>query len=250
MGKSQLHELLAVEADLTNTVRSLMQEAENTFTKKSSHFDGQTRAIKYLSDARQGENATEHKEVVTTVNDKLDYVFRHMSRLYDALYQKEEANQRAKADLVVDGAVLIEGAPATFLLGMEGRLKQLRDMFIAIPTLYPAKKWVPSDADGDGIWKTDEAVTMRSEKDRKHKVLYEATKEHPAQITEWNEDVAVARIETVYRSGAWTPKRKADVLDRLDKLLRAVKKARQRANTVEVQSEHVADKLFEYLVND
>jgi hypothetical protein len=246
--KAQLHELIAVEADLTNTAKAIMGETTVTFMKKPDHFMGQTRTMKYFDESRQQENETETKELVTTVDDKMGHTLKSVIRLYDALLQKEEANQRAKADLIVDGKTIAKDLPATFLLGMETRLKMLRDVIIHIPTLSPGIKWSAATGDEEGVFTSPTIFSKRTEKTVRHKVLYEATKEHPAQIEKWNEDVPVATIETTQKSGMLTPRRKADILDRLDRLLRAVKKARQRANTVEVSDVHVGKLMIDYLM--
>lgn len=244
----QLHELIAVEGDLYNTTKAILNEAEVTFTKKTNHFMGQQRTLTYFDESRSQENEQAGKEMVTTVDKKLDYVAGRTSKYYDALLSKEEANQRASADLVVDGSVLAENLPATFLLGMESRLKAVREILLRVPTLEPALVWLEDKGAGDGVYRSESIKTKRTEKTVRHKILYEATKEHPAQIEKWNEDVPVASIDTVHRSGMWTPNKKAEVLDRLDTLLAAVKRARQRANKAEVKPLKIGRTLFDYIL--
>lgn len=245
--KAQLHELLAVEADLTNTTKAMLEEAANTFAKKPDHFKGFVKSLTYFDETRRSEDERGEKALVTTVSDKLNYATNYAARLYDAVLQKEEANQRANADLVVDGTTIGTNLPATFLLGLESRLKAVQQVLLAIPTLDPAMIWSEDAGAGDGIYRAEPQTAKRGEKQVRSKVLYEATKEHPAQIEKWNEDVAVAKIETVHTSAMWTPRKKADVLGRLDKLIRATKKARQRANTVEVSNLRVGKALFDYI---
>jgi hypothetical protein len=245
---SKLHELLAVFADTTNAAQAIQNETVNTFAKKADHFRGQTRTVKFFEDGREGENTVDTKEVVTTVHEKLEHASKILGRHYDALLQLEDGNSRAKADVVIDGTVLVADAPATFLLGMENRLKNLRDVFAAIPTLEPSVKWEANAASGGRIFDAPPATTFKTEKTLKSRVLYEATKEHPAQIQQWNEDVPVARIETSHVSGMITPLDKSLMLGRVDKLLSAVKKARQRANAVEVNNRHVAKDFFDYII--
>ena len=246
---SQLHELLAVEPDLKTSAEQMIGDALNTFTKKPDHFKGQVRTVTYFDTAREGENTSDEKALVTTVDDKLDYALGFLGKYYDALLQKEATNQEAKADLVVDGTTIATGLPSTFLLGLEARLKSLRDVLIAIPTLEPSIKWSEDLAAGAGIFSAPPTATMKTEKVHTSKVLYEATKEHPAQIKELSEDKPVARVETLNTSGMWTPARKAATIERLDKLLRATKKARQRANTQEVVDRTVSKELFAYVLN-
>jgi hypothetical protein len=93
------------------------------------------------------------------------------------------------------------------------------------------------------------AVNFRGEKTMKHKVLYDATDKHPAQIEKWTEDIPVAKIETVHRSTMLTPLAKSKMLGRVDKLIAAVKAARQRANTVEVEKREIAKSMFDYMIH-
>ena len=44
-----------------------------------------------------------------------------------------------------------------------------------------------------------------------------------------------------------TPTRKAELIERVDNLLRAVKKARQRANSTEVKDIHIGKVLMGYI---
>ncbi len=246
---SQLHELLAVEPDLKTSAEQMVGDALNTFTKKPDHFKGQVKTVVYFDAAREGENTSDEKALVTTVDDKLTYALGFLGKYYDGLLQKEATNQVAKADLVVDGTVLATGLPSTFLLGLEARLKSLRDVLIAIPTLEPSITWTEDAAAGVNVWRASPVAQMKSEKVFTTKVMYEATKEHPAQIKELMEDKPVARMETLSTSGMWTPARKAATIERLDKLLRATKRARQRANMADVVERTVSKELFAFVLN-
>lgn len=245
---TKLHELLAVIGDRANMAKHVLDETGNTFTKKADHFMGQTRSVTFVDENRAGENTSDTKQVVDTVHSKLDYTFKQIGKHWDALLQLEEANSNAMADLVVDGAVLMENVPATFLLGMETRLKSLREVMLVMPTLNPAMVWSPDESAGDHRWKTDAVQSHRTEKQLRHKVLYEATKEHPAQIEKWYEDRVIANIETVHFSGMPTPAQKSVMLSRVDKLISAVKKARQRANGAEVKDIKIAAAMFDYIL--
>ena len=92
-------------------------------------------------------------------------------------------------------------------------------------------------------------VTFKTAKVVKSRVLYDATKEHPAQIERWNEDERVARVETVHTSGMITSANKARYLRNLDKLIAGVKKARQRANCVETKSLKVSEAMFDFILS-
>jgi len=244
---AKLHELLAVMADTTNTAQAVTNETSAVFGKKADHFRGSSKTVAFFDSGREGENTAESKQMVTTVSDKLDHAFKSIGRHYDALLQLEEANGRARADLVVDGTTILKDVPATFLLGMESRLKSVREMIMVIPTLEMSIKWSEDANLGSGVYRSEPTVAMKGEKTLKFLTVAEATAQHPAQVEKWNEDVPVARIETVHTSSMITPHEKSAMLRRCDKMISAVKKARQRANTVDVKDLSIAKEIFGYI---
>jgi hypothetical protein len=247
MGK--MHELLAVEGDLQGTVKKLSAETMRTFSK-SEGFLGQHRTLQ-MFDASQQEKvvADEYREMTTTVPAKLDYLSKAIVKYFDAVLQKEATNQVAVADLVVDGTIMATGVPATFLLGMESRLKEFRNVLEVIPTLAPGIAWVKDETAGKGVYRIQNAdEKLKTAKTFMHKVLYEATDRHPAQIEKWEEQVAVGKYVTTVQSGMCSPAEKSELLGRTDILIQAVKKARMKANMTEVVERKVGDKMFNFIL--
>ncbi len=245
----KMHELLAVESDAISVADKLLEEAGVTFTKRVDHFKGQTKATTFLSDERQGENTSTSKELVSTVDAKLGHMAKGLVRLYDVLVQRDSTNQLAKADLVVNGKVLVKDLPGIFLLlSMEQRLKQLRGVLEAVPTLAPEVAWTPDTDKGAGVYRSPYVPSFKTEKTYQVLTLYPATDKHPAQVKEYTADVSVARIETVDFSGMWSVAKKAEVLDRLDSLLYGVKQARMRANLQEVVNVNVGQTLLDFVL--
>lgn len=180
--------------------------------------------------------------------DKLEYVAGHGARYLDVVAQKEATNQTAKADIVIDGNVLVADVPVTHLLTLETKLKELRQMYEAIPTLDPSVSWVQDPNSPKGVYKSQTAsVSFRTEKKLMHKVLVDATDKHPAQIEKWSEDKPVARIETNKTSGMLSSVDKSALLARIDRLAEAVKRARQRANGAPIVEIKVGKTIFDYL---
>lgn len=246
---AKLHELLAVEADLFKTQTAMLADAQNTFAKKPDHFQGQVRSVNYLKEDRQNENTVDEKKLVTTVDERLDYALNHVGRYWDAVLQKEATNQEAVADLQFRGKTIATAVPATFLLGMEDRLKKLREVVAAIPTLNPSLDWTEDTSEGKGVFAAKAPTQMKTEKKLEFITVAQATDKHPAQVKEWTADVNVARIETEHTSGMWTPARKAQVLTNLDELSQEVKRARQRANLVEVKKVNAAAAMIEAILS-
>lgn len=251
MAKPKLHELIAVEGELQGTAKKILEETSTTFEKKHEHFNGLLREVKMLSDSPDAKVQEVREEVVvtTTVHAKLDYMTQSVVRFWDAVLQREATNQLARADLIVDGKVLATGVPGTFLLGMEDRLKALRAVYEKIPTLAPGKTWdLDKGQPLKGIYKRADAETrIRTAKVTTPIVLYEATAHHPAQVKESVSDVVVGTITQENWSGMISAADKSDLLGRIDTLIRAVKKARQRANTTEVQRVVIGKALMNYV---
>lgn len=243
MGK--LHEILAVENEVKGTADSLLAETKVTFTKKQDHFLGQNRHYNPANDDGEKFN-DENKEMVTTVRAKLDHTEEYVGRLLDITYQKEEANTRAKADLVVNGMTLATDVPATVLLNFETKLKALREVYRDIPTLDPGERWVPDTTRKD-TYVSDQLSSYRTQKVLKAIVLYPHTDKHPAQVEKTTVDERVGTWLTTKWSGMMSPVEKSKLLERLDVLLAAVKKARCRANEVETADVTIAKQLFQFI---
>lgn len=247
--KAKLHELLAVEADLFNTQTAMVDDCKVAFEKKTDHFRGLVTVTKFFDTSRSGEDTTEEKKLVTTVGERLSYVGKFVTKYWDAMLQKEASNQTATADLIVDGETMLEGVPATFLLGMESRLKTMRDLFLKIPTLEPGAAWEDDKtAELPDVFRVDAPAGFKTEKSIEFKVLTAATDKHPAQIEKWTVDKPIARVERLISSGMWTPLRKATVISNLDNMLNAMKKARQRGNDAEVIQRIGGQKIWDYIL--
>lgn len=251
MAKSKLHEILAVEGDLENTAKKILSEANALFTKKPDHFIETVRTMRMFDDSRSGENTEETSKMVTSVLDKLSYIKGPIIKYWDAVAKKEATNQTAKADVVVDDKVLLSGVPATALLGLETKLKTLRgQVYEVIPTLQPGIDWEEDPTRVGGIYRSKHPEErLKTEKTINHKVLVEPTKEHPAQIEQWWSDQPVGKITLNQWSGMMSPAKKSELLARIDTLIRAIKKARQRANNTETVDISVGAKLFNYIEN-
>ncbi len=247
MKKSVLHELLAVEGDLDGAHKKILEETRTTFTKRSDHFMGQHRVLEmFVEDGIK--YPEEHKAIDTTVQAKLDHMKKTEVRYFDAILQKEATNQTATADLIVDGTTIGLALPATFLLGMETRFKHLRTAYEVIPTLQPGIEWVKDESQGEGIYKTSRpSEKLKTETIIEAVVLYEATKDHPAQIKEVSNVKTVGKYSQTTWSGMITPAEKSSLLGRIDKLIRAFKQARQRANTTEVVKRSIGAELFAFI---
>ena len=79
-------------------------------------------------------------------------------------------------------------------------------------------------------------------------VKYEASDRHAAQTEVYMEDVTVGYWETTKLSGAVTTAWRTTLLDRVNRLIDAVKHAVEEANRVEVEQKKAGEAIFNLLL--
>lgn len=244
---AQLHEILAVESSLGKAADKLMQESRKTLGKENL-FMGATRTLKMFDTESEHLNTKESVNLETTVDENIDYLIDPVGDYWDAILQKDLTNQTATADIIIDGQTIAAGLPATFLLNMETKLGELRRVYDSIHTLAPGIKWeIDRDHSKMGVFTANENETFKTEKMVEFVIAAEATEQHPAQVREVPKTTNVGKYSLQKWCGLLSPLEKAMRIQRLDKLIRAVKKARQRANKAEIVNAHVAGDLFSYI---
>jgi hypothetical protein len=233
---TKLHELLAVETNLENQANKCRTDLAETFAKKRHLFEEKRLLFTPLEEGKPAQVEAQ-SEMASTVAKELTWIQGHMIKALDASYQVADANTRARADIILDddkGTILAKGIPATALLELEKRCVEVQQLIAAIPTLDPAKGFKPDKQRGEGIYVAREVVKTRTQKQPKVIVKYDATKEHPAQTELFSVDAPIGRIEEQEWSALITPGEKSELLDRIEMLTRAVRRARSRANDTEV----------------
>lgn len=251
--KTALHEILAVDKDSRDVVKKIIDEGSATFKTRTDHFDGHYRTYEPNSPEDMERFPEETKEIVETIRGKLDYIEDTVVKHIDILLQKEEANQRAVADITIrrdDGSTLTiaKDVPASMLLQLETLLGRMRnDIYRVIPTLKPGPNWQLDEAKGKGIYRHDEGKRPRTRKTYKSHVLHEGNDKHPPQaqlvtveepVGMWNQQNFSARV---------TPAWKSDQLARVETLLRAVKTARARANETKVKEIRIGREIMRFV---
>jgi hypothetical protein len=245
----QLHEVLAVEGNLENQANKTRTDLIATFEKKRHLFEEKTVLFTPNGEGQQVVRESQ-SDIQSTVVKELDWITPHLTKALDASFQVAVANTVARADIVLEDdaqTVLASAVPATALLELEKRLAELHLLVVAIPTLDPAKGFTLDANRGVGMFVAREVMKNRTKKTQRVLIKYEATKEHPAQTELVAEDVPVGVLREQEWSGLITPAAKADMLARVDLLIRAVRRARSRANETEVDITKVIGKrLVEY----
>ena len=219
MKGTKLHELLAVESNLDGQAGKTRAELMKTFADKRHLFTETRVTFKPLEEGAAA--VTEQQsDIQTTVADEVKWVSKILAKAWDAAYQIDMANTLAKANVVDEdgGAILLKDVPATALLQLEKRLKELHEFIVTIPTLDPAKGFKPDEDRGKGIYRALDVTKPRTKKVFVPLVLAPATKEHPAQVKEGWEDRPIGSTLNQEWCSMITPAIKAELLDRCDKL--------------------------------
>jgi hypothetical protein len=190
----------------------------------------------------------ERTQVQVHIEELLDEAAHALSRLFDVSASKDETNTRARGDIVVDGETIAGQVPVTFLMTLEKELVDWRTLLGKLPVLDIAETWT-RDADANA-YKSEPRDTTRTAKVPRVQVLYEATDKHPAQVTSYHEDVIVGFWTTVKLSGAIPASRRGVLLERVEKLIAAVKMAREQANLEVVVDNNLGAALTGYLLRE
>lgn len=168
------------------------------------------------------------------------------SELFNLCATQDWANAAAKADIVVDGTSILQDVPVSYLLFLEKQLADVKTFISTLPVLDTSESWVYDPQ--QECFATEPKFTTKTKRIVKPVILYEATKEHPAQVKESSEDVPEGTWRTVKFSGAISIARQNELLRRVDRLMQEVIFAREQANSMEVsKQERVARSIFGYL---
>ena len=224
---AKLNQIIAIEKGIKSKAYSDVSELYKA-VQKPDLFNGFSKTYQALADDDGERLPAEKKRVQFVVDDVLRSIERAVTSLIDVTARKDYTNCVAKADVVVDGVTIMTGAPVSFLLFTEKQLTDLRSIVAALPVLDDGETWV-KDANS-GLFKSETTQTHRTKKTQKPIVLYPATPEHPAQTAMVTEDVISGFWSQVKQSGAWPKPEKQTLTARVDKLLNAVKQARETAN--------------------
>jgi len=240
---SHLSQVVAVEKDTKEKASQRLSQARGVFGNRGL-FTGLARA--YTPKDEEGEQLPpESTRVQYTVKQVLKDAQESLVALFDVTATKDYTNCVAKANIEVDGNVLLKDVPATYILFLEKQLAELLNFVKTIPTLDMAEEW-RYDTTQDA-WATPPVETIRSKKVMRNHVMAEATPHHPAQVQVYAEDIPAGRWRTVKYSGAMQVTDHNAMIGRIERLQKAVKHAREDANRQEVLQQHVGETLLHYI---
>jgi len=240
---AKLNQIIAVEKSIKSKSFQELTEAHHAL-QKPALLAGISRT--YRPRDEEGEQLPSE---ATRVQVKAEEIIRKTSevltRLFDVVATKDFSNTKARADVVVDGQVLLAQVPVTSLIFLEKQLVDLHTFIKKLPVLDASENWT-FDASAD-CWATESLQTTRTKKIPRNHVKAEATEKHPAQVEVYYEDIIVGYWKTVKFSGALPASRVNQLLDRVEKLQQSVKFAREEANATEVEDKKIGHKVLGFL---
>lgn len=249
---AKLHELLAVESDVAGQAETCRTDLKGTFASKTHHFSKRIVQEKALVDG-VADRTTSQLDMQSTVGTELRWIGKHLEKKLDIGHQVDVGNTLAKADVVLDnGTVLLKDVPTTSLLRMAHRVGEIKDLVVSVPTLDPAKNFAPDPDQGVGVFRAKDETKIRPEKVFQYVVMVAPTDKFPAQVKELMVDKPIAEVVTQEWSGLITVKQKAELLDRVEDLIRAIKKARARANDIDldIRQHVIGAKILQHVFGD
>lgn len=237
------HQVLAEEKVLKPAANKARDEAYHLLQRESA-FNGSVRTWEPVStDSPTFPN--EDVKVQALVPEVLSGLKGPLTSWFDIEATKNATNCAAKADVVLDGEVILKGVPAETLLFIETQLVHTATMLSKVPVLDDAVRWYLPD--GGGPARSDVVRNHKTQKVQKPIVLYHATPEHPAQTQLISEDAIIGHWAVEKLSGALTRKKKADLIEKANKLLMAVRDARSRANQEPAVESRIGEVIFHHL---
>lgn len=249
------HQILAVEPTRQAAAEKQLTECTTTFSKKETLFKGNTRILEMFG--KDDTNSVEYTslEAKDRVDNKVQYTvpenLNYMAGVYgawlDVMFTKELTNQAAKADVVIDGVTVIEGAPATFLLGLENKMGKLRELYLSMPTLAPGITWTKAEELGPNLWRGSEETDMKTLNTDQQTLLKQSSDKHPDTLVTVKTVKNIGKYKKQEFSGMISVAEKASMIARLDRLLMAIKDARMRANDVDAIEKKCSMSVFQYL---
>lgn len=248
MSQIKLNEIIAVTTGKKSEVTKSVAETYHKIQKESL-FDGISRT--YRPREELGERLPpEIKQPQLRVKDLISNAVKSWKELFDVVFTLDHGNTKARAEINVltsgDAPLtLLTDVPSTTLLFLEKQLVDVKTFITKLPTPDPSEVWeYSSQLD---CLATKPTQTARTKKVQKPLVMYPATVEHPAQTQLVTEDVIAGDWTQILYTTRIPAQEKNEILERIDKLLDAVKVARERANSTPVEKKKMGDLLLSYI---
>ena len=260
----KLNQLLAkTEAELS-VLKTQLKEYFSYFRNSQGDFKGSLKTYEPAVNYADVPKNRESTNVVTTVDEKINYLFKILAPAFSGQLDIEATNASgmAKADLVINGVKW-----GTFSSLELMRLKnivtdpKLTDMIKNIPVRSDKREWVPTEVDqykDRNIVQTPDKSYSEFTTEKTQYILSDpnvSTSDskinYVPQVATKTTKVEVGSGTFTEFSGEWTHRQRANTLKKLSDVVVAVTEALARANSTEVVSSDLSGtQLFNYIFNE
>lgn len=245
MSETRLNQIVAVEKGIKQRVNNNISKIYHN-AQKQDLFEGFYK--KYTPVNEDGETYDPDKRKVTlNVTEILEDFSSNLIELFDITSVKDFTNCNAKADIVIGEICIGKDVPATYLLFLEKQLNDIKTFIEKLPLLDESENWEKDI--NTNLYKSEPNITYKTKKIQEALVLYNHTDKHPAQTQVITKDVTIGSWENIYLSGALPKPIQKQIMDKVLKLIKAVKFAREEANNIVVEPDQkIGEKIFNYLL--
>ena len=135
----KLNQIIAIEKGTKS--RSLQELTESHHNlQKTTLLGGISRT--YRPKDEEGEQfPPESTRVQIRAEEVISATSELLTKLFDVVATKDWANCQAKADVIIDGKVLLSQVPATYLLFLEKQLVDVHTFIKKLPVLDASELW-------------------------------------------------------------------------------------------------------------
>jgi hypothetical protein len=216
--------------------------------QKEQLFAGRERTYRPLDEVNGQKLPPESQRVQQRADDLIRQAREKWTELWNLVLTQDAGNQQAKADIVVDGRVILANVPVTTLLFLDKQVNDLQTFVSKLPTPDPAEEWTHDP--NTGLLRSRATESVRTSKEPTVIVKYDATKEHPAQTELFTKDVPVGTWTQILYSGCIPTDRKNAILARIRSLQDAIKVAKEQANLLEVERQKAGEPLLGFVFGE
>jgi hypothetical protein len=233
------------DADTAREIKDMLQ------ANRRGAFEGETRRYEHTTDRPDiAPRQSTGTQITASAGQLLTDLRAVRTRAIDVTLTLDKANEKACADLVVDGELIGEKIPAITLLALERYADEYVAIVKGLPVLDPSEKW---DYDENaGCHRTGMTKIPSTSKETVPLTLWEpddpATSKHAPQVKEITKDIPVGEWQVTRFSSALKADRKRALLERAIKFQEAVKFAREEANRATVTDSAIGKQVFDFLL--
>lgn len=240
-----LNEILGVEKGVRQRANKVLGNYQKELGREAQ-LNGYAKRYRPANEGDTDLMPDEGVLVQVRATEILDKIAEEWTDMMDVVFTREVGNTQAKADIKVGDLVVASDVPVGYLMFLEKQFEDMLSIINSIPVLDPSESWEWDE--GTRSYRSSVQVTRRTVKTPKSFVKAPATDKFAAQVEVFYEDELKGYYDRVKFSGAM----KADdvhlMRKRVTALLRAVKAARERANTLELEQKKIGKAIFDFVL--